>query len=77
MRPSPLLSCYPEHCSTIPGAAGAWDDKTSPSPPMYILQPSVNYTLEPVYGQRLKRKPPTQPPSKPLLGRHMTRHDAH
>jgi hypothetical protein len=77
VRPSPPLCCHPEYCNTIPVAVGPWDDKTSPSPPLYILRPCVSYTFEPAYGQRLKRKVPTQPPSKPLLGGHRTRHDAH
>jgi hypothetical protein len=76
--PTPALCSHPCCCAAIPSTAAPFpDDKTSTSPPLYILRPSVNYTLEPAYRQRLKRKPPTQPPSKPLLGRHRTRHDAH
>jgi hypothetical protein len=76
VRPSPPLCHHPEYCNIIPVAVGAWDNKTSPSPPLYILRPSVSYTLEPAYGWRLKWEAPMQSPSKPLLGRHRTRHDA-
>jgi hypothetical protein len=51
VRPSPPLYCHPEHCSTIPGAVGAQDDKTSPHPLLRDLQPSVIPTLELTYGR--------------------------
>jgi hypothetical protein len=63
VRPSPPLCSHPGHYSAILGAVGARDDKTSPSPSMYILRPSVSYTLEPAYGRRLKRKAPMPLPS--------------
>jgi hypothetical protein len=56
VRPSPPLCSHIGHCSAIPGAVGARDDKTSPSPPLCILRPSVSYTLEPEYGRRTKRE---------------------
>jgi hypothetical protein len=76
VRASPLLCYHPGHCSTIPDAVGARDDKTPPHLPLCILRPSVSCTLESVYGRRPKREAPTQPPSKPLLGGYRTRHDA-
>jgi hypothetical protein len=48
-RPSPLLCHHPGHYSTIPGAVGARDDKTSPRPLLCDLQPSVSLTLELTY----------------------------
>jgi hypothetical protein len=49
VRPSPPLYKHPEHCSTIPGAVGAQDDKTSPYPLLCKLQPSVSLALELMY----------------------------
>jgi hypothetical protein len=62
-RPSPPLCSHLGHRSVIPSAVGAQDDKTPPSPPMYVLRPSVSYTLESAYGRRLKWKAPTPLPS--------------
>jgi hypothetical protein len=75
VRISPPLCYHSRHYSTIPGATGAQDDKTSSHPLLCILRPPVSCTLELAYGRRPKREAPTQPPSKPLLGRYMTRHD--
>jgi hypothetical protein len=76
VRSSTPLCRHPEYCNAIPVTVGALDDKTSPSPPLCALRPSVSYTLKPAYGRRLKWGAPTQPPSKPPLGQHRTRHDA-
>jgi hypothetical protein len=58
VRPSPLLCCHPGHCSTIPGAVGAWDNKTPPRPLLYDRWPFVSRTLESAYGQRSNEKLP-------------------
>jgi hypothetical protein len=62
VRPSPPLCHHPGHCSTIPGAVGARDDKTSPRPLLCILRPSVRCTLESTYGRRPNRKLPHSHP---------------
>jgi hypothetical protein len=75
MRPSPPLHHHPEHCSTIPGAVGAQNDKTSPYPLLRVLQPSLSPTLELTYGRRQIRGSHTTT-LELLLDRHRTRHDA-
>jgi hypothetical protein len=59
VRPSPTLCSLPGHCSTITDVVGAWDDKTSPSPLLCIIRPSVSYTLKPAYGRRPEQEAPT------------------
>jgi hypothetical protein len=49
VQPSPSLCYHPGHCSTIPGAVGTRDDKTSPRPLLCTLWPSVSCTLESAY----------------------------
>jgi hypothetical protein len=58
VRPSPPLRHHPDHCSAIPGAVGAQDDKTSPRPPLCDLQPSVSPTLELTHARRPTEKLP-------------------
>jgi hypothetical protein len=64
VRPSPPLCYHPGHCSTIPGAVGAPDDKTSPHPLLYILRPSVSCTLESAYRRRPNGKLPHSHPRR-------------
>jgi hypothetical protein len=62
VRPSPPLRHHLEHCSTIPGAVGAQDDKTSPYPLLCNLQPFVSPTLELTHARRPKEKLPRRYP---------------
>jgi hypothetical protein len=62
VRPSPPLCHHPDHCSTIPGAVGAQDDKASPRLPLCDLQPSVSPTLELTHARRPKEKLPCRYP---------------
>jgi hypothetical protein len=69
VRPSLMLRRHPEHCSTIPGAVGTKDDKTSPRPPLCDLRPSVSPTLELTYARRPNEKlSRCNPRSRPWTG---------
>jgi hypothetical protein len=58
VRPSLPLHYHPEHCCAIPGDVGAQNDKRSPRPPLYDLQPSVSLTLELAYEQQPNKRRP-------------------
>jgi hypothetical protein len=68
VRPSPLLCHHPRHYSTIPGAVGTRDDKTSPRPLLCIHWPSVSRTLESAYGRRPNGKFPHGHPRSRFWG---------
>jgi hypothetical protein len=63
--PSPSALCgRPRHCNTTPGTVTTsptllkrTGDRTSPRPPLYLVQPPVDTTLEPARG----RQPDSQP----------------
>jgi hypothetical protein len=76
VRRSLPLCCHHGHCSTIPSTVRAQDDKTSPHPLLCDLQPSVSPTLKADVQTTTKREAPTPLPSKPLLVKHRTHHDA-
>jgi hypothetical protein len=62
VRPSPPMCHHPRHCSTIPGAVGAQDDKTSLRPLLCILRPSGSCTVESAYERRPNGKLPHDHP---------------
>jgi hypothetical protein len=55
--PSPPLQHHAGHCDDIPDAVEAHGDRTSPHPPLYLIRPPVDATLEPACG----RRPDSQP----------------
>jgi hypothetical protein len=57
MRPSPPLQRHAGHCDDIPDAVEAREDGTSPRPPLCLVRPPVDGTLEPARG----RRPDSQP----------------
>jgi hypothetical protein len=67
--PSPPLCHHPGHCSTIPDAVGARDDKTPPHPLLYVLLPPMSCTLESAYGwQPNEEFPHSHPQSRSWTG---------
>jgi hypothetical protein len=62
MQPSPTPRHHPGHCSTIPGAVGVQDNKTSPRPPLCDRRPSVSSTLELTHERRPEEKVPYHHP---------------
>jgi hypothetical protein len=57
VRQSPPLQRHSGHCSTIPDAVKVHGDRTSPRPPLCLVRPPVNGTLEPAR----RRRPDEQP----------------
>jgi hypothetical protein len=57
VRPSPPLQRHAGHCDDIPDVVEAHGDRTSPRPPLYLVRPPVDATLEPARG----RRPDSQP----------------
>jgi hypothetical protein len=57
VRPSQPLQRHARHCADIPDVVDAHGDRTSPRPPLYLVRPPVNTTLESARG----RRPDSQP----------------
>jgi hypothetical protein len=57
VRPSPPLQRHAGHCDDISDAVGVRKDGTSPRPPLCLVRPPVDGTLEPAHG----RQPDSQP----------------
>jgi hypothetical protein len=66
---------HPDHCITIPDAAGACGDKTPPRRLLCLVRPHVNGTLESLHGRPPNRRPLRRHPrsrSWTRTGRSMT-----
>jgi hypothetical protein len=57
VRPSPPLQRHSGHCDDIPDAVKVNGDRTSPRPPLYLVRPPVNGTLEPARGRQPDKQP--------------------
>jgi hypothetical protein len=52
VRPSPSLQHHTGHCGDTPDAVEAHGEGTSPCPPLYLVRPPVDSTLESARGRR-------------------------
>jgi hypothetical protein len=69
VRPSPPLQRHAGYCDDIPDAVGAHGDKTSPRPPLYLVQTPVDGTLKSAHGRRPDIQPLRHHPrSRPCTG---------
>jgi hypothetical protein len=57
VRPSPPLQHHSGHCSAIPHAVKVHRDGTSPRPPLCLVRPTVNSTLELASRQQPDKHP--------------------
>jgi hypothetical protein len=57
VQPSPPLQHHIGHCSAIPHAVKAHGDGTSPRPPLCLVGPPLNGTLETAHGQQPDEHP--------------------